>query len=320
MARRRKGLAIDGVFLLDKPQGISSNTALQKVRRLFNAQKAGHTGTLDPMATGLLPVCLGEATKFSGYLLESDKTYRTRVKLGEITDTGDAEGEVIKRTALPESLDQALIEKTLALFHGEMAQVPPMYSALKHNGRKLYELARQGKTIERASRQINLYDVRLLSMERDGFWLQVHCSKGTYIRTLAEDIGEALGFGAHITVLERLQTSTFQSDQCITIEALEAMSQDERLAALKPSDIMLKHLPTVNVDQANAEKLMLGQKIAFPTDVDPQSLEGSPIRVYYGQHFLGLVERTEHGGLGPKRLVNTSAWASTDCSNDNESA
>ncbi len=219
MARRRQGLPVNGVLLLDKPAGMSSNHALQRVRRLFQAQKAGHTGTLDPMATGLLPVCFGEATKFSSYLLDADKCYRTYVRLGEITDTGDAEGAVVERRSVAGFTDTD-IERALASFRGEIKQVPPMYSALKHQGRPLYELARQGKTIERAPRPVTVYDMRLLGRDASGFELEVACSKGTYIRTLAEDIGHALGCGAHITALRRLRTGTFDDSGMVSLETL----------------------------------------------------------------------------------------------------
>ncbi|WP_353980770.1 tRNA pseudouridine(55) synthase TruB [Salinicola endophyticus] len=307
MARRRKGLAIDGVLLLDKPQGISSNHALQRVRRLYQARKAGHTGTLDPMATGLLPICLGEATKFSAHLLEADKVYRTRVKLGEITDTGDAEGEVIARQALPERLDREAIEALLTRFHGEIEQVPPMYSALKHQGRKLYELAREGKTVARAPRRVTVYDVRPLGWEPDGFWLEVRCSKGTYIRTLAEDIGREAGFGAHITALERLQTGPFDSANRVTLEALEAMDDDARLAQLLPADAMLDHLPPLAVDAETADRLLHGQRAAVAAGT---LASGSTARLYLDHAFLGLVEATGATEIAPKRLVDTAALAS----------
>lgn len=208
MARQRRGLPVNGVLLLDKPKGVSSNHALQRVRRLFQAQKAGHTGTLDPMATGLLPICLGEATKFSSHLLEADKVYRTRIELGVITDTGDAEGTVMEQHEVP-SLSVDDVEAVLSRFRGEIDQVPPMYSALKHNGKKLYELAREGKQVERAARRVSVYDARLLAFEDTAFELEVSCSKGTYIRTLAEDIGQALGCGAHISQLRSSKRGPF---------------------------------------------------------------------------------------------------------------
>lgn len=300
MARRRRGLPVDGVLLLDKPQGISSNHALQRARRLLQAQKAGHTGTLDPMATGLLPVCLGEATKFSSHLLEADKVYRTRVRLGEITATGDAEGAVIERRAVA-PFDDAEIESVLARFRGEIEQVPPMYSALKHQGRPLYELAREGKTIERAPRRVTVYDTRLLARDAEGFELEVTCSKGTYIRTLAEDIGHALECGAHITALRRLKTGPFADDAMLTLEALEACGgQSEREATLLPADVLVAHLPSFDVDDSSASRLLQGQQAL--TDTAGLS-EDSPARLYRDGAFLGLVTVIAAGVIAPRRLV-----------------
>ena len=300
MARRRRGLPIDGVLLLDKPQGMSSNHALQRARRLLQAQKAGHTGTLDPMATGLLPVCLGEATKFSSHLLEADKVYRTRVRLGEITATGDAEGEVIERRAVAAFAD-ADIEGVLARFRGEIEQVPPMYSALKHQGRPLYELARQGRTIERAPRRVTVYDTRLLSRDAEGFELEVTCSKGTYIRTLAEDIGHALECGAHITALRRLRTGPFADDAMLTLEALDACGdQVAREATLLPADVLVAHLPRLDVDDTPAARLLQGQQAL--TDTAGLSLD-SLARLYRDEAFLGLVTVIAAGVVAPRRLI-----------------
>lgn len=304
MARRRRGLPINGVLLLDKPKGASSNHALQRVRRLLQAQKAGHTGTLDPMATGLLPVCLGEATKFSAHLLEADKVYRTRVQLGAVTDTGDAEGEVVERCEVP-SLTVAGIERVLERFRGEIEQVPPMYSALKHQGRKLYELAREGKSVERAVRRVTVYDARLLAFEGDAFELEVRVSKGTYIRTLAEDIGRALGCGAHITALRRLATGPFDSEGMLPLEALEALSgQDEREAALLPVDVLVAHLPKLEVDERARQRLMHGQ--AASVDAAGEKT-GKLTRLYCDETFLGLGVVTGPQEVAPKRLLNTAA-------------
>ncbi|SHF31053.1 tRNA pseudouridine55 synthase [Modicisalibacter ilicicola DSM 19980] len=300
MARRRRGLPVDGVLLLDKPRAMSSNHALQRVRRLFQAQKAGHTGTLDPMATGLLPVCFGEATKFSSYLLDADKRYRARVRLGEVTDTGDADGEVVERHPVAMFSD-ADIERVLAAFRGEIDQVPPMYSALKHQGRPLYELARQGKTIERAARRVTVYDMRLLGRDAAGFDLDVACSKGTYIRTLAEDIGRRLGCGAHITALRRLGTGPFGADGLISVEALESMPDQAALESrLLPMDALVAHLPALRVDDDAARRLMLGQRVA--TDTAGLSTDGLA-RLYRGRVFLGLVTISAAGEVTPRRLV-----------------
>lgn len=305
MARRRRGLPVNGIVLLDKPKGLSSNHALQRVRRLFEAQKAGHTGTLDPMATGLLPICLGEATKFSSHLLEADKVYRTRVELGTITDTGDAEGAVIEQHDVP-SLTADDIEAALSGFRGEIDQVPPMYSALKHEGKKLYELAREGKQVERAARRVSVYDARLLSFEGTAFELEVSCSKGTYIRTLAEDIGKALGCGGHISQLRRLKTGPFNGDAMWTLEALEALAdQAAREAELMPVDVLVDHLPSLTLDEPAYGRLAHGQSanVAVGKSLPPEALA----RLYYAESFIGLGVVKEGQEVAPKRLLSTVA-------------
>lgn len=304
MARRRRGLPVDGVLLLDKPQGLSSNQALQQVRRLLQAQKAGHTGTLDPMATGLLPVCLGEATKFSAQLLEADKTYCTRVQLGVVTDTGDAEGEVVERHPVA-PLSVTEIEHVLERFRGEIEQTPPMYSALKHQGRKLYELAREGKTVERAVRHVTVYDARLLAVEGTAFELEVRVSKGTYIRTLAEDIGRALGCGAHITALRRLATGPFGAEGMLTIDRLEALpDQAAREAALLPVDVLVAHLPRLALDEAARQRIMQGQPVRL--DVNDIAI-GELARLYSAETFIGLGVVSGPQEVAPKRLLSTAA-------------
>ncbi|MDY7116290.1 tRNA pseudouridine(55) synthase TruB [Halomonas sp. SSL-5] len=304
MARRRRGLPVNGVLLLDKPAGMSSNHALQRARRLFQAQKAGHTGTLDPMATGLLPVCFGEATKFSAHLLASNKVYRTRVELGVVTDTGDAEGEVVERLAVP-ALTAAEVEAVLADFHGEIEQVPPMYSALKHQGRKLYELAREGKSVERAARRVTVYDARLVAFEGSAFELEVTVSKGTYVRTLAEDIGRALGSGAHISALRRLATGPFGAEGMLTLEALTALpDQDAREATLLPVDILAAHLPRLEVDAEAAQRLVHGQSAR--ADAGGIAV-GETARLYCDEAFLGLGAVTAPQEVAPKRLLSSAA-------------
>lgn len=304
MARRRRGLPVNGVLLLDKPKGLSSNHALQRARRLFQAQKAGHTGTLDPMATGLLPVCFGEATKFSAHLLAADKVYRTRVELGAVTDTGDAEGEVVERPAVP-LLAAADVEAILASFRGEIEQVPPMYSALKHQGRKLYELAREGKSIERAARRVTVYDARLLDFEGEAFELHVKVSKGTYVRTLAEDIGRALGTGAHISALRRLETGPFAEGGMLVLEALEALpDQTAREAMLLPVDVLVAHLPRLEVGAVEAAHLNQGRAAR----VDASGIgTGETARLYCDGVFLGLGAVTTPQEVAPKRLLSTAA-------------
>ncbi len=308
MARRRRGLPVNGVLLLDKPDGMSSNHALQRARRLFQAQKAGHTGTLDPMATGLLPVCFGEATKFSAHLLAADKVYRTRVELGAVTDTGDAEGEVVERCAVP-PLTAADVHSVLERFRGEIHQVPPMYSALKHQGRKLYELAREGKSIERAARRVTVYDARLLAFEGHAFELEVKVSKGTYVRTLAEDIARALGTGGHISVLRRLATGPFDGESggagMLTLEALEALpDQAAREAVLLPVDVLVAHLPRLEVDAAAAHRLTHGQSARL--DAAGMAVGETP-RLYCDGTFLGLGAVTAPQEVAPKRLLSSAA-------------
>jgi len=304
MARRRRGLPVNGVLLLDKPAGLSSNAALQRARRLFQAQKAGHTGTLDPMATGLLPVCFGEATKFSAHLLEADKVYRTRVELGAITDTGDAEGQLIERRAVPR-LTEADVQGVLARFRGELEQVPPMYSALKHQGRKLYELAREGKSIERAARRVTVYDARLLGLDDSAFELEVRVSKGTYIRTLAEDIGQVLGCGAHISALRRLATGPFTAEGMLTLEALEALpGQAEREAALLPVDALIEHLARLEIDGAAAHRLTHGQSARVASG---ELAAGATARLYCDGAFIGLGVVTAPQEVAPKRLLSSAA-------------
>ncbi|WP_106475828.1 tRNA pseudouridine(55) synthase TruB [Phytohalomonas tamaricis] len=302
MARRRRGMPIDGVLLLDKPKGMSSNRALQKARGLFQAQKAGHTGTLDPMATGLLPVCFGEATKFSSHLLDADKCYLARVQLGVTTDSGDAEGNVLKQRALPQ-LDRQQVRQVLNGFLGEIEQIPPMYSALKHQGRPLYELARAGKEIVRAPRRITIYHIALLDFQPSHFDIEVSCSKGTYIRTLAEDIGHSLGCGAHLSMLRRLKTGPFDSRSMIDLEKLEAMDDMKtRGSHLLPVDVLIDHLPRLDVDKGTAEKIILGQRVRVDTaelGVD------STVRLYHDRRLLGLVMVSAPGELAPKRLIRT---------------
>jgi tRNA pseudouridine55 synthase len=303
MARRRRGLPVNGVLLLDKPPGLSSNQALQRARCLFQAQKAGHTGTLDPMATGLLPVCFGEATKFSAHLLEADKVYHTRVELGVITDTGDAEGEVVETLAMP-PLGAAELEGVLARFRGEIDQVPPMVSALKHQGRRLYELAREGQSVERAARRVTVYDARLLGVEDGAFEMEVRCSKGTYIRTLAEDIGRELGGGAHISMLRRLKTGPFTARGMLTLEALEALpDQVEREASLLPVDALVDHLPRLEVDEAASRRIGQGQSVRLDTG---ELGRGETARLYRDESFVGLGMVTGPQEVAPKRLLSAA--------------
>lgn len=291
---KQSWLAIDGVVLLDKPVGLSSNTALQKVRRAYRAAKGGHTGTLDPLASGLLPLCLGEATKFSQMLLDADKAYVARVRLGETTTTGDAEGEILVRSALRPS--EADFDAVLPRFLGEIEQIPPMYSALKRDGKPLYEYARAGVELERASRRVTILSLARGALDAQEFDLEVACSKGTYIRTLAEDIGAALGCGAHITALRRTRIGPFLIEDAVGLEALED-DPAQRAAALKPVDLLAGHLPVVELDEDLCRRFAHGQSVAL------LAFEPGEARVYRGERFLGLGRCEANGMLVPVRLV-----------------
>ena len=289
--------ALNGVFLLNKPLGLSSNAALQKVRRLFNAQKAGHTGALDPLATGLLPICLGEATKFSHYLLDSTKRYQTTVKLGQTTTTGDVEGDVVLQREVP-VLTAELIEQVLQRFRGEIQQVPPMYSALKRDGRPLYELARQGIEIEREARPVTIYELNLIDFTPDSLVLEVTCSKGTYIRVLGEDIGEALGCGGHLTHLHRTQTGHFEIIPSYTIEYLETLTEAERDALLLSVYAPVEHFPRVQLPEGREKYFGNGQE----SNIEHEA--AAEVLVFNGDLCLGLAEITDKKRLVPKRLLN----------------
>jgi tRNA pseudouridine55 synthase len=287
---------IDGVFLLDKPLGFSSNQALKKIQWLFNAKKAGHTGTLDPMATGLLPICLGEATKFSHRLLDAHKSYIATIQLGITTSTGDQEGEVISEKEVV--LNEAQLKDTLKKFIGDTTQIPPMYSALKFEGRPLYEYAREGIEIERKSRQIKIFDIKLINIEKSIITIEVLCSKGTYIRTLAEDIGQTMACGAHLKGLERTQTGNFQLSEALSIEALEAMPMASREKALMPIDVLLEELSSIKLNMAELDAIKKGQSIDFMSKNDKEVRLYSPS----GQ-FVGVGQPDLKGRLFPKRLI-----------------
>ena len=296
--RRAPRRRVDGVLLLDKPPGMSSNAALQKVRWLFNAEKAGHTGTLDPMATGLLPLCFGEATKFSSTLLDADKTYEATVKLGVTTDTADAEGKVMEER--PVDATRAQANAVLASFLGEIEQVPPMHSALKRDGVPLYELARKGIEVERAARRVTIHSIEMLGWRGDGFDLRVACSKGTYIRTLAADIGSALGCGAHLSALRRTRVGALEIAQAVTLEAIEAAAAG-RDALLQPADALLADVPVAQLTETETARLLQGQAIRWSGE------PSSERRLFATQGFIGLGECTADGWLKPKRLIATAA-------------
>jgi tRNA pseudouridine55 synthase len=289
------------VLLLDKPIGFSSNQALQKAKWLFQAAKAGHTGTLDPLATGLLPLCFGEATKFAHYLTDADKTYVATLKLGVTTNTGDAEGEVLERFDV--NVSQAEFEQVCQQFLGEISQVPPMFSALKHEGKALYEYARAGIEIERKARLITIHHMVVEDFKQDEAVITVTCTKGTYIRTLAEDIGKQLGCGAHLIGLRRTATADYKIAQTITLEQLEAMTPQQREAALMPEDSAVRHLPSIVLDDDSVFYLQQGQGV-WKSGAVPKGL----LRLYTErQEFLGLGELASDGKIVPKRLIRQMA-------------
>ncbi len=292
---------VDGVLLLDKPRGMSSNGALQTARRLLNAAKAGHTGTLDPMATGLLPLTFGEATKFSQMLLDADKTYEAVVQLGIETDSGDAEGAVL--ASRPVAVERAQLDAVLENFRGDIEQVPPMYSALKRDGKALYEYARAGIEIEREARKVRIHALELLDFAATRFSIRVACSKGTYIRSLAMDIGAALGCGAHLSALRRTRIGPFDVADAVTLERLEAVDEAGRDRLLAPADALVGHFAAVTLDAESAAALLQG-RVVRPAPAGP---EGTPVRVYGPQGFLGLAAWQEDGGLAPRRLIATSS-------------
>ena len=306
MSRRKSGRNVHGILLLDKRLGISSNKALQEVKRLFNANKAGHTGSLDPLATGLLPLCFGEATKVSALMLDDNKRYQVVVKLGVMTDTGDAEGKVIEQKPVPElSIDE--IKACLESFTGEIDQVPPMYSALKHNGRKLYELAREGKTIERKARRVTIFELLLLDSTSDTLTLDVYCSKGTYIRSLAEDIGHKLGCGGTVTALRRTQAGQFSIADTLTIEKLQAMDLNELTGCLLDVDKPLNGMPVLELSTDQAVLIKHGQQIKLE-EAESETIQGM-VRMYSEQVFLGLGEMLLDGKLVPKKIFNLGSEA-----------
>jgi len=288
---------INGILLLDKPLGFSSNQALQRVKWLLQAAKAGHTGTLDPLATGLLPLCFGEATKFAHYLTDADKTYHATIKLGITTTTGDAEGEVLKQALVQVSAAQ--FSHACLPFVGDINQTPPMYSALKHEGKALYEYAREGIEIERKVRTVNIHAIKVLSFAEDVAEIEVSCSKGTYIRTLAEDIGASLDCGAHLIGLRRTYTAGYDIAQAITLAEFEALSADERLAKLAAPDTAVDDLPALVLGADSAFYLMQGQAV-WQSGKVPAGL----LRLYDERHvFLGLGEQQSDGKIAPKRLM-----------------
>ena len=303
--RRNRGRNISGVLLLDKPIGMTSNKALQEVKFLYKAAKAGHTGSLDPLATGLLPICFGEATKLSAFLLDADKHYRVRVKLGETTTTADAEGEVVE-SADPGGVTEADLSAVLGEFLGEQDQLPPMYSAIKHQGERLYKLARQGVEVEREPRTIHIHALELLSFGLPEFEMDVHCSKGTYVRTLAEDIGKRLGCGAHVVGLRRTGVGPYDDQSMLTLEQVQAAFADKRFEEmdnwLLPLESALADWPEVKLTPDAAFYMKQGQPILVPNA--PTS---GWVRLYANQSdFLGVGQILDDGRVAPKRLMQVT--------------
>lgn len=290
---------LDGVLLFDKPLGLSSNIALQKVRRLFQAEKAGHTGTLDPLATGLLPVCFGEATKFTSSLLEADKTYCALIRLGQTTTTGDAEGEITSACAV--ELDKEQVCTVLRNFIGEIQQMPPMHSAIKHKGKPLYEYIRKGETVIRASRSVTIHELVLERFAGDEMEITVRCSKGTYVRTLAEDIGLALGCGAHLQGLRRTAIGRFGLEDAHNLNQMESVSMLEREAYILPLDSLLQDIPVLDLDAAQVTRIAQGQRLA----IEAALLDGK-VRLYGAGRFIGVASLVEQR-LTPVRLLSCVA-------------
>ncbi|WP_415905011.1 tRNA pseudouridine(55) synthase TruB [Neptuniibacter sp. QD48_55] len=322
MGRRRKsrGRAVDGVFLLNKPSGISSNSALQQVRRIYDAAKAGHTGALDPLATGMLPICLGEATKFSQHLLDSDKRYITTAKLGIRTDSSDADGAVVEEKPVPTDLTEDKINGILqSEFSGEIEQVPSMFSALKHQGQPLYKLARKGIQVEVKPRKVTIHEIKLTALRDDEIDLEVFCSKGTYIRSIVEDLGHILGCGAHVKMLHRLDVGAFTADRMMSLDELrelvpENSAEEEQKGIqieldklLLPAWAAVDDLPAVRLDDQQTSLIMHGQSVP-----NADYAEGSLIRLFGtsldsdAERFLGVAEVVEQQ-LKPKRLICTEA-------------
>ncbi|MES2561694.1 MAG: tRNA pseudouridine(55) synthase TruB [Pseudomonadota bacterium] len=302
-SRRRTRRAIDGVLLLDKPYGITSQAAVTRAKTQLSAAKTGHTGTLDPMATGLLPLAFGEATKFAQTLLNADKGYFATVRLGTTTSTGDLEGEVL--STQPVNVDRAQIETAVAQFRGEIEQMPPMYSALKHAGKPLYEYARAGTEIARCPRRITITALEIEAWEADNVCLRIECSKGTYVRVLAEDIGRALGCGATLAALRRTGVGRFLVEDAVTLEAWAQMNEEQMLDTLLPVDALLAGVPSFELDAEQSRRMRLGQAVELRRTVDP-----GLVRVYGpGSYFLGVADASPEGRLLPRRMVSTCSKA-----------
>lgn len=311
--KRNQGRAVNGVFLLDKPTGISSNAALQQVKRIFGAAKAGHTGSLDPLATGMLPICFGEATKFSRFMLEADKSYRTTARLGVKTASGDVDSDVLE-TRPVDGITEQMIATALEQFRGQIEQVPSMYSALKHKGQPLYLLARKGIEVERKARTVNIYELELLKVAGDCIEIELSCSKGTYVRSLVDDLGDALGCGAHVTALHRTRVGSFNGDVMMSLEKLEAMAaqfedsseRHEQLdALLLPVSSVIEGLPEVEVSGLLVHFLKQGQPVFVPNTCVEGQVQLFNKEATLEQRFLGIGEVLDDGRIAPRRLINT---------------
>lgn len=299
---RKRGRDIHGVFLLDKPQGMSSNDIMQKVKRIFQANKAGHTGALDPLATGMLPICLGEATKFSQFLLDADKRYLVTAKLGERTDTSDAEGQIVETRDVKVKTPEILT--SLEQFRGDILQVPTMFSALKYNGKPLYEYARQGITVEREARPITIFELNFIEYNAPYLTLEVHCSKGTYIRTLVDDLGEALGCGAHVTMLRRTAVADYPTEKMLDWHTLQSLAEQQDLALLDalllPMDTAVAKLPALILNESQTQGIGFGQRVKFD---NPNRLQGQVRLFSHENRFLGVAVIDENNVIRPQRLV-----------------
>jgi tRNA pseudouridine55 synthase len=302
MGRRNRGRNIHGIIVLDKPAGESSNRSLQKVKRLLDAAKAGHTGSLDPLATGVLPLCFGEATKLSQFLLDADKKYRATIKLGAKTASGDSQGEVLTRSEV--TVTREKVESCLDAFRGEITQVPSMYSALKHQGVPLYKLARKGQEVERKERTVNIYRLEMMDFRGDEIDLEIDCSKGTYIRSIADDLGDMLGIGGHVTALRRLASGPFKAEESVTLETLQRESEAGGPSTLdhylQPADLTVQALEKVDIPVATAEYVRQGQ----PVIVRGLPTEGK-VRLYADGEFFGIGKILDDGRVAPVRLLNT---------------
>ena len=305
MGRRRRGRPVDGILVLDKPMGLSSNQALQTAKRLYFAAKAGHTGSLDPLATGVLPLCFGEATKFSQYLLDADKAYESTFTLGVATTTGDAEGEVLETTD-GSGISEADVSRALVAFRGEIEQVPSMYSAIKQGGKPLYKFAREGRDVERKSRRVVIKQLELRAFrggEKPEVDIYLECSKGTYVRSIAEDLGRALGCGAHVSALRRTQAGPFGIEDSVSLSTLEALKRSEQLAQmdalLLPADTALGGLPLVQLSESGGFYMRQGQPVQVPN----APCDGMVRVALETGEFLGVGEILDDGRVAPRRLI-----------------